>query len=403
MTPVMILRRLRRPALFVLVLLAIEFLDEFVFGVEEAAWPMIRDDLGLSYVQIGLLFSIPGIVAAFIEPVLGILGDVWRRRVIILAGGIGFSVACFLTATSHSFIPLLLAFILFFPSSGAFVSLSQSTLMDHDPARHEHNMARWTFAGSLGVVGGSLALGVVTTVAPESSWRALLMFAGILTIVLWLMLYRLPMPATTNGANSDGSKRSFKDGMRDTVQALRRPEVLRWLTLLQFSELMLDILHGYIALYFVDVVGTREADATLAVAVWTGVGLFGDFLLIPLLERVRGLDYLRVSAAIELVLFPAFLLVPGLVPKFVILGLLGFFNAGWYSVLQGQVYSAMPGQSGAVLAIDNVAGLVGRILPFGIGLAAERFGLGAAMWLFMLGPVALLIGLPRRAKSTDGE
>jgi FSR family fosmidomycin resistance protein-like MFS transporter len=323
--------------------------------------------------------------------------------VIILAGGIGFSAACFLTATSHSFIPLLLAFILFFPSSGAFVSLSQSTLMDHDPARHEHNMARWTFAGSLGVVGGSLALGAVAAIAPESSWRGLLMFAALLTIVLWLMLYRLPMPATTNGENSDGSKRSFRDGVRDTIQALRRPDVLRWLTLLQFSELMLDILHGYIALYFVDVVGTHEGHATLAVAVWSGVGLIGDFLLIPLLERVRGLDYLRVSAAIEFVLFPAFLLAPGIIPKFVILGLLGFFNAGWYSVLQGQVYSAMPGQSGAVLAIDNIASLVGRILPFGIGLAAERFGLGAAMWLFVLGPIALLIGLPRRATSTDVE
>ncbi|MCC7451819.1 MAG: MFS transporter [Anaerolineae bacterium] len=396
MTPVVILRRLRRPTLFVLVLLAIEFLDEFVFGVQEAAWPLIRTDLGLSYVQIGLLFSIPGIIAAFIEPVLGILGDVWRRRVIILSGGVGFGIACFLMATSHSFMPLLLATIVFFPSSGAFVALSQSTLMDHDPARHEHNMARWTFAGSLGVVGGSLALGVVATLAPEASWRILLMLAAILTIALWLMLYRLPMPTTTNGENSDGSKRSFRDGVRDTVQALRRPDVLRWLTLLQFSELMLDILHGYIALYFVDVVGTHVEHATLAVVVWTGVGLVGDFLLIPLLERVRGLDYLRVSAALEFVLFPAFLLVPGVVPKFVILGLLGFFNAGWYSVLQGQVYSAMPGQSGAVLAIDNVASLAGRILPFGIGLAAEHFGLGAAMWLFILGPIALLIGLPRR-------
>lgn len=29
-------------------LLAIEFLDEFVFGAREAAWPLIRTDLGLS-------------------------------------------------------------------------------------------------------------------------------------------------------------------------------------------------------------------------------------------------------------------------------------------------------------------------------------------------------------------
>jgi len=34
-------------------------------------------------------------------------------------------------------------------------------------------------------------------------------------------------------------------------------------------------------------------EAAASVAVWTGVGLLGDFLLIPLLERVKGMDYLR--------------------------------------------------------------------------------------------------------------
>jgi hypothetical protein len=38
-------------------LLAIELLDELVFGAREAAWPLIRDQLSLSYTQIGLLLS----------------------------------------------------------------------------------------------------------------------------------------------------------------------------------------------------------------------------------------------------------------------------------------------------------------------------------------------------------
>src|SRR5260221_9093521 len=164
------LRRLRGPGLFILTLLAIEYLDEFVFGSREAAWPLIRDDLHLTYYQIGLLLSVPGVLASAIEPVLGILGDVWRRRVIILGGGIGFALSCLLVAASQSFWPLMFASILFYPSSGAFVALSQSTLMDIDPARHEHNMARWTFAGSAGVVCGALAFGRV--VAAGLGWRA---------------------------------------------------------------------------------------------------------------------------------------------------------------------------------------------------------------------------------------
>src|SRR5260221_2811325 len=115
---------------------------------------------------------------------------------------------------------------------------------------------------------------------------------------------------------------------------MRRREVLRWLSVVEFYNLMLDILLGFLALYFVDVVGVTVQQASLAVAVWTGVGLLGDLLLIPLLERVRGLTYLRISAALEFFLFPALLLVPGFGLKLIILALLGFFNAGWYSILQ---------------------------------------------------------------------
>jgi MFS transporter, FSR family, fosmidomycin resistance protein len=149
-------------------------------------------------------------------------------------------------------------------------------------------------------------------------------------------------------------------------------------------------------LYFVDVAKVTPEQAGLAVAVWSGVGLLGDFLLIPLLERIKGLYYLRWSAVIVLVLYPAFLLVPGLIPKLVILGLLGFFNAGWYAILQGKLYSEMPGQSGTVTTISNVTGLIGSLIPLGLGIAAEHWGIGAAMWLLLAGPIAMVIGLPRR-------
>jgi MFS transporter, FSR family, fosmidomycin resistance protein len=381
----------RRVGAFVLTLLAIEFLDEFVFGTREAAWPLIRDDLGLTYAQIGLLLGVPGIIASLIEPALGILGDVWKRRMLILGGGVIFALSCLLTAASESFWPLMLTFILFYPASGAFVSLSQSALMDTDPTRHEQNMARWTFAGSVGVVTGSLLLGVAVNVG--FGWRGLFLATGLLAVLLVVMASRFPF---TNGVSEDeGEPVNFRQGVRHAFGALRRREVLRWLTLLQFSDLMLDILLGYLALYMVDVAGVSETEAGVAVAVWSVVGLAGDLMLIPLLERVRGLSYLRISVLLELMLYPAFLLVEGYVPKLIFLALLGFFNSGWYSILAGQLYTSMPGLSGTVMTVSNVFGLFSSLLPLGIGLVAERVGLQAAMWLLLLGPVALLVGIPR--------
>ncbi|HEX8230306.1 MAG TPA: MFS transporter [Chloroflexia bacterium] len=389
-------RLTRRLSLFALVLLAIEFLDELAFGVREAAWPLIRDDLGLDYVQVGILLGVPNFIAGFIEPAIGILGDVWRRKVIVLTGGVFFGLSLLATALSGDFWLLLASFIVFSPASGAFVSLSQATLMDSEPTRHEQNMARWGFAGSLGVVAGTLAISAVAASSSGVGWRGLFVFMAGLTGALLLIAWRFRFP---RGHPEDEDSPGFVRGLLNAVGALRRGEVVRWLSLLTFSDLMLDILLGFLTLYMVDVVSTSPELAALAATVWMGVGLLGDFLLIPLLERVSGLVYLRVSALAELILFPAFLLAPDVWMKFVLLALLGLFNAGWYSILQGRLYSSMPGQSGSVMAVSNVFGLVGSLVPLGIGLLAEGVGLDVAMWAMLLGPVALLVGLPRRAEA----
>jgi FSR family fosmidomycin resistance protein-like MFS transporter len=134
------------------------------------------------------------------------------------------------------------------------------------------------------------------------------------------------------------------------------------------------------------------------------IGMLGDFLIIPLLDKVRGFNYLRVSVIVELLLFPAFLLLPNPWVKLVIAGFLGLFVSGWYAILKGNLYSSMTGQSGTVMALGNVTGLLGKLLPFGIGLAAESFGLGAALWICMAGPITLLIGLPKKYQtSAEGQ
>jgi FSR family fosmidomycin resistance protein-like MFS transporter len=386
-----IARAARHAAVFTFLLLAIEFLDELVFGVREAAWPLIRDDLHLTYWQIGLLLGLPNFIANFIEPIIGILGDVasQKRRLLIVGGGLFFTLALLLMGLAASFPVLLLAFVLFAPASGAFVNLAQASLMDSDPGRHEQLMARWTLAGSLGVVVGPLALGGAVLVG--LGWRGLFLALSVIALLFTALAWRHKF---ANG-QSDDEARSFWAGLRQAGQALRKGLVWRWLTLLMFSDFMLDVLLGFLALYLVDVVGVTPALAGIAVVVWSIVGLVGDALLIPLLEKVRGLTYLRFSAAVMLGLYVAFLLAPNFWAKLVLLALMGLFNSGWYAILKGQLYSTMPGQSGTVMAVGSVFGLAEALVPTLLGVIAERAGLGLMMWVLLLGPVALLVGLPR--------
>ena len=189
----------------------------------------------------------------------------------------------------------------------------------------------------------------------------------------------------------------FRSGFRAAFSALRRGEVWRWLLLLEFSDLMLDVFLGFLALYFVDVFGVGEAQAGIAVTIWLVLGMLTDFLFIPIIDtRLDSMKFMRVTALLEIFALSIFLLVPGFIPKLIAIVLVNVCNTGWYPILKGRLYSAMPGQSASLMAIESVTAPFAKLFPFLVGLLADQFGLGSAIWLLMLGPIALIIGLPRR-------
>jgi MFS transporter, FSR family, fosmidomycin resistance protein len=369
----------------VLALLAVEVLDELVFGAREAAWPLIRRDLGLGYAEVGLLLSVPAYVSMVAEPGIGLLGDTRWRRAVVAAGGVVFALALVGAALADSFWPLLIAFVVLFPAAGAFVSLSQATLMDLDPDGRERNMARWSVAGGLGAVGGPLAIAALA--GWGGGWRWL--FGSFALLALGLLL------ATIRAWPAAPTVAPARPSVRAAFLAARRPTVVRWLVVLEFADLLTDVLLGFLALYFVDEVGVSAKTGGFAVAVWTGAGLVGGLGIVILLRRVSGLSYLRASAPVALGLYAGFLLAPGAPAKLALVALLGLATAGWYSIPKARLYAALPGQSGAALTLGGLAGLIRAAAPLALGLAAERYGLGAAMWILLTAPAALLVLLPR--------
>ncbi len=167
--------------------LLIEFFDELHYGVQTAALPAVRTDLGLSYAQVGALLSIPGIVNALIEPVLMLLGDTRHRKHLVIGGGLAICLALLLLAGAQTFPAALLALVIAFPASGAFVTLSQATLMDQNPGRQAQMMARWTAAGSLGNLAGPLLLAAGFALGWGWRWA----FAGLAGMALALVIAAL--------------------------------------------------------------------------------------------------------------------------------------------------------------------------------------------------------------------
>jgi FSR family fosmidomycin resistance protein-like MFS transporter len=177
---------------------------------------------------------------------------------------------------------------------------------------------------------------------------------------------------------------------REALAALRDWGTVRWLVLLQVTDLLGDVFTGFLALYLVDVEQLRPAIAALAIAIRLGASLAGGSALIAVLERVGDLTVLRITAAAAALLYPGFLLVPGVAPKLAMLAVLSAASAPWYPLLQARLYGSLPGRSSAAVTLSSAAGLAGGLGPLAVGLTAQAFGLGWALAGLVLVPLAVL-------------
>jgi len=378
------------------VFLLIEFFDELAYGIDNAVLPVLRQDLAISYAQVGLLLGLPIVVSTVIEPFLMLMGDTHLRKHLVVGGGLAVCLSMFMIAGAGSFWPVMLAMMIAYPASGAFVTLSQATLMDLNPGREAKMMARWTLSGSLGDLIGPLLLAAGFALGLGWRWAFTVMagLALILTLVVWAKRFP-PHSGASEDADGHPDLRALWQGLR---QALADPGLMRWVILLQFSDLLLDVYTGYAALYFADVVGLSAAQTSLVLGLLMAAGIVSDVILIPLLERFPGRSIVRLSAGTVALLYAAWLLAPGAAAKIILAVLIKLCNLGWYSVLQGEAYAAAPGKSGTVMAISSVVGILGGALVWLVGWTAGQVGLDTAMWLLLLGPVSLALFVPRPVK-----
>jgi len=328
--------------------------------------------------------------------------DPRRRRLAVLGGGIVFILCLAAVAGARSFAVLLCAFTVFFPASGAFVSLTQAELMDAWAGRQATIMARWDLAGSAGAVTGPLLLTLI--LAGGGSWRACYLVLAAVAAVTWVASVLRdhgplapPSPAPGEGpagrqaSPGTAGSQSLTARIRDVVASLRDWPTVRWLLLLQVADLLVDVLTGFLALYLVDVAHLRPELAALAIAIRLGSGLAGDAALVFVLERVSDLAVLRASAVAAALLYPGFLLAPGAAGKLLIMAALSAATAPWYPLLQARLYRSLPGRSSVAVTLSSAAGLAGGLGPLAVGIIAERAGLPWALGVLAVVPVVILV------------
>jgi MFS family permease len=400
-----------------LVLINMGLLDELLTGFTLIGLPLVHQQLGLSYTQIGLLFSAGALAGAVIKPPISLLSDRSSKRWWILGGLCGLVIADLLAGKFPIFPVLLCAFALGNPSGGAAVGLSQTALIDSAPQESTRTMTRWMMLSSIGDLLSPLAVTTILTAGLGWTGLCLLSAACWLAAALVILPQRFPrlnhefsysrqadeIAADESSPSTESESEVGKDSgppvglMQGLRLAMRDTIFLRWVVLDVLTTMLDEIFLTFAVLYMRDVLHAGTLIIGIIVAFQMLAGFLGLFILDRLLARVAPTRLLVIASWLSLAGVIGLLAVHILWFAALSLGVIGLGAACFYPIVSAQAYNRQPGRSGMVRAVTSLGQPFEIVLPGIAGLIAGWFGPLASLGFLGVAPVLFLVIAPKKA------
>jgi MFS family permease len=379
-------RLLSLPAL----LLAVELCDEAISGIPAIGLPLARQQLGLNYAQIGLIFSAAGISSLVFEPAFNLFSDHGSRRRWMVAGFAALVASYVLAGGVTGFVPLALAFAVMFPATGAVLGLAQAALIDLMPGNPTRAMLRWVAFGSIGDLVAPLA--TTSILALGLGWRGLCWIGASIWSALALAIgsRRFPKQAQPEG---DDPAIGLLAGFRT---ALRNPLLLRWGALSIIPTMMDEILLTFATLYLHDTLHANPLTVGVILAAMIACGMLVLATMERLAQRRSLRRWLPVMALVTLIGIAGFLLAPAIWLAAIALCVANSGAVGWYPLAKAVAYETLPGRSGTVRAVIGLGQPFEIVLPAIVGFIAARFGAWGGVAALGTAPLLVLALFPWR-------
>ncbi|OGN89778.1 MAG: hypothetical protein A2158_01410 [Chloroflexi bacterium RBG_13_46_14] len=231
--------------------------------------PMIRNDLKLSYTQIGLMRGAFMLTGGLAQLPAGIIADKLGVRIMVLLGVTGVAIAGFFLGFTHSFTWLIVFMIIsailgagYHPASAAAISSS----------------VKEEFRGrTLGIhlIGGTSAFWIfpliATPIAAKWGWQMPYLVISIPIAIAGIILYFM----IGKQAKIDARRRQEQpqEEIPEKVDSIRWSAIISFLVISVFTGTVVQSAMGYLSLYATDVLYVSETDAGLMMSITPAIGL----------------------------------------------------------------------------------------------------------------------------------
>jgi MFS family permease len=375
-----------------ILILAIMF--GFVFFDRNAVnylMPLMRDELRLSYTQVGMIASGLSFTWALAGLFGGAISDrTGKRKTPLLVAIVAFSLCSFLSGMAGSFAALLLARLLMGLSEGPILPIAQSLVAQESSAeRRGHNMGVMQNFGS-NLLGSFLAPLVLIALAGAFGWRVAFYIAGIPGLVMaWFVWRYVHEPQAGTGVAAAATVTPTAPGGK--IQPLQMLRIGNMRVCILMSIVMVAwMVLGWVFLpqYYTKVRGMDATTMSWQVSV-LGLSAAAFSFVVPGLSDRFGRKRVVILFNLIGVLVPlAALYYQGSPYMLAALVFIGWSASGTFPLFMGTIPSeTIPPHLvatglGLVMGIGEILGGVAG--PTLAGMAADRHGLVA--------PIIIMIG-----------
>ena len=252
------------------------FSHDLCAGLLTALLPLIKEGLGLTYLQSGILLSAYTITSGLSQIPGGWLGDRLRRSTIIAVGLGGIGLSTLAVGLSPSYYPMIVILIIMGILAGGYHPSAVSMLSGYyEEARRGKVIATHMVGGSIGFSTGPLLGGLI---AASLGWRwafILLAIPAICAVPIIIKKFGLAERASGIPSSSKPSENELPQTRKAGIFQVLRP-LASILFLCVTMQLIAGVAMSFVPLYLVDKHGIAPAYAAILVGILRFGGIAGS-------------------------------------------------------------------------------------------------------------------------------
>ncbi|HSM85195.1 MAG TPA: MFS transporter [Candidatus Limnocylindrales bacterium] len=344
--------------------------------------PFIAPDLHLSHEQVGLLASSLAVSWALSSLLFGAISDRIGRRPVLVPAVFAFSALSWLSGVARSFSQLFTVRTLMGVAEGPTWATITATIEESSaPQRRGRNVGVVVSAAAL--VGLTLAPILTTQIAARWGWRSACFAAGIPGLLLGLILWKF----VRETGKTEGGTGHARPTLAGYLSLLRHRNML--LCCLGSAGFMtwLWVMHAFAPLYITEVTKNSATFAGLILAA-SGLGAFVWGLVLPWASDYTGRKPALLVVGLISAVVPLTYQMPFLISHPWLMAIAGFVANGGQCIAALTLVvipteSVPPQFAATAIGLATLVGEIvgGTIAPAISGAAADRYGLGASLWI----------------------